>query len=182
MQDALLAVKRDAKARHIPLRYFQWDDHQSLDANFWPSSNSAPYVNPKGSYGQTNAGDVVFQDGVLFLGLDPYDPTHTQRFPLSLYIGHGDTATCAQSSQSGTACPLVHDRSRSGYEWYGGQDGGGVCVSRSFFDMLMKKGLAAGMKMFEQDFICQTQQWTALNLTCAMLGCTSHLYNPHETP
>ena len=35
LQDALLAVKADAVARDIPLRYFQWDDHESLDANFW---------------------------------------------------------------------------------------------------------------------------------------------------
>ena len=42
LQDALLAVKADAAARHIPLRYFQWDDHESLDANFWPDSLTAP--------------------------------------------------------------------------------------------------------------------------------------------
>ena len=36
---------------------------------------------------------------------------------------------------------------------------------------LMKKGASAGMKMFEQDFICQTQEWTALNLTLGRDWC-----------
>ena len=35
----------------------------------------------------------------------------------------------------------------------------------------MKKGASAGMKMFEQDFICQTQEWTALNLTLGRDWC-----------
>jgi hypothetical protein len=183
LQDALLAVKADAIERDIPLRYFQWDDHESLDANFWPNSvtgmkpsnhihtssnhihtfvlgtrfsmipgvfkcssesrtlesteplhtradfvctaGSAPYINPKGGYGQLNAGDIVFQDGVLFLGADPYvTDTSTRAFPLSLYIGHGDTSICEQSSQTGTVCPQIQNQSQSGYEWHGG-----VCVS-----------------------------------------------------
>ena len=48
LQDALLAVKADAEAREIPLRYFQWDDHESLDANFWPATESAPYLTSSG--------------------------------------------------------------------------------------------------------------------------------------
>lgn len=85
----------------------------------------APYLNPKGSYGQRNAGDIVFQDGVLFLGADPYAADiSTRPFPLSLYIGHGDTSTCEQSSQTGTVCPQIQNQSHSGYEWHGG-----VCVS-----------------------------------------------------
>ena len=99
---------------------------------------------------------------MLFLGPDTFADGDDQErpFPLSLYIGHGDTSVCSQSSQSGTICPTIQNRSVSGYEWYGG-----VCVSQSFFELLMAKGKPAGMVMFEQDFICQTQGSTSLNLT-----------------
>jgi len=54
----------------------------------------------------------------------------------------GDTSVCSQSSQSGTACKTVQNESESGFEWHDG-----VCVSQSFFEMLMRKGKAAGMLM-----------------------------------
>ena len=55
---------------------------------FLKHMSGSRYVNPKGGYGQRNAGDTVFQDGVLFLGEDPYSPEGRSRpFPLSLYIG-----------------------------------------------------------------------------------------------
>ena len=40
------------------------------------------------SAAQVNAGNVVFQDGVGFLGDDPWTPGRPH--PTSLYIGHGN--------------------------------------------------------------------------------------------
>ena len=109
---------------------------------------SAPYRNDDGVSGERNAGDVMFQDGVLFLGKDPYN--HSRPYPLSLYIGHGDTRVC--SDHDGPRCPGIQNASVSGYEWHDG-----VCVSREFFEGLMLNGTAAGMTMFEQDYLCATQ-------------------------
>lgn len=44
LQDALIAVRDDASERAIPLRYFQFDDHQALDAYHWPDTLATPYV------------------------------------------------------------------------------------------------------------------------------------------
>jgi hypothetical protein len=152
LQDALLAVKADAAQRQIPLRYFQFDDHESLDAYHWPATPSTPYLNSE-SYAQKNAGDVVFQSGVTFLGDDPFSRSAAAPFPTSLYIGHGDTRPCNTDDppapfpgdHDGPRCPHVQNRSESGWEWYDG-----VCVSQAFFEQLMDWGIPAGMKMFEQ--------------------------------
>ena len=118
-----------------------------------------------GSAAQVNAGDVVFQDGVLFLGPDPYN--RSRPFPLSLYIGHGDTRPCLYETATpypgdhdGPRCAVVQNASVSGFEWHDG-----VCVSKDFFAGLMANGSQAGMLMFEQDFLCATQHATAKDLT-----------------
>jgi hypothetical protein len=64
-EDALLAVQKDAVAREIPIRYFQWDDWAPLNW-VWPPT--------------------AFRDGAShWLGMDPYNPS--QPMPLSLYNG-----------------------------------------------------------------------------------------------
>lgn len=166
LEDGLRAVQADAAERKIPLRYYQFDDHESLDAYHWPETLTTPYLNSE-SFSQINAGDVVFQSGVAFLGKDPWNASARSRFPLALYIGHGDTRPCFYDTgtpfpgdHDGPRCSGVQNKSISGYEWVDG-----VCTSESFFEGLMANGTEAGMKMFEQDYLCATQATTASDLT-----------------
>ena len=74
LEDGLRAVQADAVERQIPLRYYQFDDHESLDAYHWPETLETPYLNSE-SFSQRNAGNVVFQSGVTFLGMGMHKNT-----------------------------------------------------------------------------------------------------------
>lgn len=131
-----------------------------VPCNRWPETLTTPYRNDDGTGGELNAGDLVFQDGVTFLGSNPWNKS--TKYPLSLYIGHGDTRACTDKDTE--RCLAIQNQSQSGYKW---QDG--ICVSQSFFDGLMQNGTAAGMVMFEQDYLCATQAATTTDLTTGNL-------------
>ena len=88
----------------------------------------------------------AFQDGAShWLGHDPHNPT--EPMPLSLYHG--------LYSGSGRVPSLQK------YKW---SPDGAVPLDRGFFDGIFRNGSKAGMKMFEQDYICSSMATTSTDL------------------
>eukprot|EP01043_Picozoa_sp_COSAG02_P034822 COSAG02_NODE_2457_length_8810_cov_4.343933_7_plen_1170_part_00 len=131
-EDCLLAVKADAEARKIPFRYSQWDD-------WWMYQNGGDGT---GGHGLTNwtALPDVFPSGLTdWLGL-----------PLSLYSSaySGENVWIKSGQFTWTIDPV---------------DSGNVLPrGRAFYDSMFANGTKAGMRMFEQDFMCDISRSTHL--------------------
>ena len=137
LEDALLAVRDDAKRQAIPLRYFQWDDWASLNPTAWP---------PR-----------AFPDGAThWLGNDPFALNASAPFALALYNGEWSSENGSVSRATGRAYAF---RCAAGFE--GELSAGCIATDSSFFIDVFANGTTAGMSMFEQDYICSTTAATS---------------------
>ena len=134
-EDALLGVRDDALRRSIPLRYFQWDDEESLNPTSWPPSR--------------------FPDGAShWLGNDSYGMTPT---PMSLSLYNGEWSGSDGTVDPSTGAPYAFTCATGP----GSARPGCVATDPAFFRAVLANGTRAGMAMMEQDYICSTTSATS---------------------
>jgi hypothetical protein len=148
-ETAMLAVKKDAAAREIPFRYFQFDDWWAVQRGDFGGDEGPLHLKagPGGGLLYWQPRSHVFPSGLtdwLGLPLSLYAPAYSID---SSYINES-LYTWAKDPISGHALP----------------------TDRSFYDSLFKNGTRAGMKMFEQDFMCAINTDTNLTNTDLNIG------------